>query len=135
MAYSALGEALKLRGRLDEAAAVFVSVASALNPRSAAAYWALGKVRALQVDEFESDPDDANDPSHQYAMAHKLHPSQFRLDGSRVRRIEPMSPEKEARLNAEAAERRQRILDELKDGRRKLKVAGDGKVVGEQRLE
>ena len=69
----ALGQALQDRSRLDEAAAVFKGVTTSLNPRSAVAYWALGKVRAESIDEFDSDPEDPNDPSHCYEQAAKAY--------------------------------------------------------------
>ena len=52
-------------------------------------------------------------------------PDEFNADGTRVRRVEPMTPEREAQQEEEAKERRQRVLQELKDGTRTLNVAGD----------
>ena len=123
--HHALGQALQDDQRDAEAAAIFEAIATSLNPRSARAYWALGKVRAKNIDEWDSDPDDPNDPSHYYAQAARLQPAEFQEDGSRVRRVEPMTPEREEREEREAHERRQRILTELKDGTRKLSYADE----------
>lgn len=128
LAHMSLGQALQDRKRLDEAAAVFVGVTTSVNPASAQAYWALGKARAVGVDEWDSDPEDPLDPSHCYARAHALQPTEFKLDGTRVRRVEPMTPEREAREAAEASARRKRVLEELRDGTRTFNVAGEGDV-------
>lgn len=125
MAHIALGHALHDRARHGEAAAVFQGVTASVNPRSAQAYWGLGKVRADGIDEWDSDPDDPNDPSHCYEQAAKLQPAEFKPDGTRVRRVEPMTPEREERRDEEARERRQRVLQELKDGTRTMNVAGE----------
>ena len=122
-----LGQALKERARHEDAAAVFEDITTSLNPRSAQAYWALGKVRAMGVDEWEADPEDPRDPSHCYEHAARLQPAEFMPDGTRVKRVEPRTPEREAAEEAQAHERRQRVLRELSDGTRSLKlnVAGD----------
>jgi tetratricopeptide (TPR) repeat protein len=125
MVHMALGQALQDRSRLDEAAATYKGITTALNPRSAVAYWALGKVRAAGIDEFDSDPEDPNDPSHCYEQAAQLQPDEFRPDGTRFRKMEPMTPEREEREEAEARERRQQVLKEWQDGTRSMNVAGD----------
>ena len=58
MAYYSLGHVLKDRLDLQGAKELFSIIASRVNPRSAQAYWALGKVHAASRDEFDSDPDD-----------------------------------------------------------------------------
>ena len=100
-------------------------MASRLNPQSAQAYWGLGKLAALSVDEFESDPDDPADPSHMYALAARLQPAEYKLDGTRVRRIEHQTPEREARIEAEAKARREKFLEDVKEGNRQMKFAGE----------
>jgi hypothetical protein len=90
----------------------------------AQAYWGLGKLRALIVDEFDSDPDDPEDPSHYYQVAARLQPVEYRLDGTRVKRVEPKTPEREAKLEQEAQEKRDRLLSDLHGGKRKMKFAG-----------
>ena len=120
MSRFALGQALKDRGRHDEAAAAFEHITVSLNTRSAQAYWALGQVRAIGVDEWDSDPDDPRDPSHCYEHAARLQPTEFRPDGTRVKRVEPRTPESVEREEREARERRQRVLQELRDGTRKM---------------
>jgi hypothetical protein len=120
MVHYALGQLLQRRERHSEAEAVYTGITISVNPQSAQAYWALGKVRAEGYDEWESDPDDVDDPSHCYAQAAALQPTEFQLDGTRIRRIEPMTPEREEEQNRRAIERRQRILQELKDGTRSL---------------
>mmetsp|Transcript_37570 Transcript_37570/g.103680 ORF Transcript_37570/g.103680 Transcript_37570/m.103680 type:complete len:273 (-) Transcript_37570:232-1050(-) len=122
MAYHALGRALRDGGRYDEAGAAYLSVAARLNPQSAQAYWAMGKLAALTVDEFESDPDDPNDPSHHYAVAARLQPAQYLLDGTRQRRVEPGSEERKAK---EAQEKREALMAGIKDGSRQMKYAGE----------
>ena len=125
MAAYALGDALHDRARHDEAERIFHGITTTLNPRSAQAYWALGKVRAVDIDEFDSDPSDPRDPFHCYEHAARLKPDEFQPDGTRVKRVEPMTPEREEREEREARERRQQVLAELKDGRRTLNY-GDG---------
>ena len=127
MTHIAIGQALHDRGRHTEAATVYEGITAALNPRSAQAYWALGKVRADGVDEWDSDPEDPNDPSHCYEHAARLKPDEFRPDGTRVKRVEPMTPEREEREDREARERRQRVLEELRDGTRTMSVAGESR--------
>lgn len=125
MSHTALGQALHERGRHAEAATVYEHVTVSLNPTSAQAYWHLGQVRAVGVDEWESDPDDPHDPSHCYEHAARLKPDEFRPDGTRVKRVTPKTPEAEEKEEKEAKERRQRVLQELQDGTRKMSVAGD----------
>ena len=125
MARLALGHALHDRQQYSQAAAAFEDITVTLNPRSAHAYWALGKVRASTRDEFESDPEDPSDPSHMYELASSLLPNEFQPDGTRVKRVEPMTPERQEREEQEAKERRQRVLQEWKDGTRPMRVAGD----------
>ena len=125
MARFALGQALQDRERHDEAAAIYEDITTTLNPNSAQAYWALGKVRAVGIDEFDSDPDDPRDPSHCYEHAARLQPVEFQPDGTRVKRVEAKTPEREQREEREARERRQQVLAELRDGTRKLNY-GDG---------
>jgi len=120
MAHYALGQALQDRRRHDEAAEVFEGITTSLNPRSAQAYWALGKVRAVGVDEWDSDPEDPRDPSHCYEHAARLQPAEFRLDGTRVKLTEPMTPEREEREAREAQERRHHVLQQLRDGTRSV---------------
>ena len=127
MAYQALGQALKDRTRFTEAAHVLHTVATQLNPRSAQAYWALGKVHALTVDEFDSDPDDPADPSHYYELASRLQPAQYRLDGTRVKWVEPMTPEREIKLQKEAKDKREKLISDLQQGKRSLNYAGDAR--------
>lgn len=69
MAYYSLGHVLKDRLDLQGAKEIFSIIASRVNPRSAQAYWALGKVHAASRDEFDSDPDDEEDPQHFYEKA------------------------------------------------------------------
>ena len=123
MVHYSLGQVLQERGRHTEAADVFETITSTINPRSAQAYWALGKVRAKGVDEWEGDPDDPLDPSHCYEQASRLRPDEFGADGSRTRRVEPMTPEREEREQREAQERRQRLLREMQDGTANLNYA------------
>ena len=125
MSHTALGQALHERGRHAEAAAVYEHITISLNPASAQAYWHLGQVRAVGVDEWESDPDDPHDPSHCYEHAARLKPDEFRPDGTRVKRVTPKTPEAEEKEEKEAKERRQRVLQELQDGTRKMSVAGE----------
>ena len=128
MAYYALGQTLKERSDMSGAAAVFETIASRLNPLSAQAYWALGHVRALTRDEFESDPGDEDDPSHCYEMAATLQPAEYAPDGARTRRVEPMTPEREERLERESRERRETFLADLTEGRRTIRYAGEANV-------
>lgn len=125
MAHYSLGQALQDDERLSEAAAVFEGITTKLNPRSAQAYWALGKVRAKSVDEFDADPDDPMDPSHCYEQAARLQPEGFKADGTRVRKIEPRTPEVEEREKEETKARRERVLAELKAGTRTFKYADE----------
>lgn len=123
--YHALGQALRDDGRLAEANDAYLSVAVRVNPKSAQAYWGLGKLAALSRDEFESDPDDPDDPSHYYALAARLQPVEYQLDGTRIRRVEPNTPEREARREAEAKERRERFLSDVQAGNRQMRYAGE----------
>jgi tetratricopeptide (TPR) repeat protein len=125
MAHIALGQALQERERHDDAAAVYEGITASVNPRSAQAYWSLGKMRAVGRDEWESDPDDPRDPSHCYEQAARLNPTEYHADGTRTKRVEPMTPEREEREEREAKERRERVLGELREGKRTLDV-GDG---------
>ena len=133
MARMALGRALHDRQRHDEATEVFQGIVASLNPRSAEAYWALGRVRSSSAthDEWEGDPSDPSDPTYWYEKAADLQPKEFHPDGKRVRKVQPdrrgerSNAENEARQEAEASERRQRVLEELQDGTRKLTVATD----------
>ena len=131
MAHMALGHALHDRSRLDEAAAAFQGIFTSLNPKSAEAYWAFGRVRASGVtDEWDGDPSDPSDPSYWYEQATQLAPDEFRPDGTRVRRVEPdrrgerSNAENEARQDADARARRQKVLKELQDGSRTINMAG-----------
>jgi hypothetical protein len=122
--------------------------ATSLNPKDAQAYWGLGKARAVGVDEFDSDPEDPADPSHCYAQASALRPSEFMPDGTRVRsseilhallcragspstraaqvkRVEPMTPEREESTEREAKVRREKFVSGLADGSRQLRYPGD----------
>jgi hypothetical protein len=123
MVRHALGRLLQDRTQHSEAAALY-EASTRLDPQNAQAYWALGNVRALGADEWEGDPDDPNDPSHCYAHAARLQPDEFRLDGTRVRRVEPNTPEREAERERKAGERRERLLRDLKEGRQDFKYAG-----------
>lgn len=125
MVHYALGQALQDSDQHSEAASVYEGITTSVNPRSAQAYWALGKVRAKGVDEWDSDPDDPNDPSHCYEQASRLQPGEFMPDGTRVRRLEPMTAEREAREAREARERREKVLDDLREGRQTLKYAAE----------
>ena len=118
-----LGQVLQDGERLEEAASVFEAITTSLNPRSAQAYWALGKVRSRSVDEWDSDPDDPADPSHCYETAARLRPEEFQPDGGRVRRVEPRTPELEAREEADARDRRQQLLQQMQEGTRTLSYA------------
>lgn len=121
----ALGHALQDQGHQSEAFHVFQRIAAKVNPKSAQAYWAMGRIHAKNVDEWDSDPDDPNDPSHFYQMAAQLQPTNFKPDGTRVRVVEPKTPESEARQESEAKTRRAKLLEELKDGTRTLKYADE----------
>ena len=125
MSQYSLGQALQHRDRHDEAASVFEGITGSLNPKSAQAYWALGKVRAKGLDEWDSDPEDPKDPSHCYEHAARLQPAEFQPDGTRIKRVEPMTPEREEREEREAREKRQQVLRDLNDGTRSLNVAGE----------
>ena len=124
-AYYAIGQLMFGRGRHEEAAQSFHTITLAVDPGSARAYWALGEARARSpaYDEFESDPNDPNDPSHSYAIASRLAPS-FQPDGTRVRHVAASTPEREAREAREAAQRRETILREMRDGATTLRYAG-----------
>ena len=97
MVYYSLGQALKDQLDLQGAAETFSAIAR-FNPRSAQAYWALGKVQtstshlcpghscracplaqvhAATRDEFDSDPEDPNDPSHFYEIAVSFNPTRL----------------------------------------------------------
>mmetsp|Transcript_29931 Transcript_29931/g.72884 ORF Transcript_29931/g.72884 Transcript_29931/m.72884 type:complete len:263 (+) Transcript_29931:52-840(+) len=125
MAYHALGKALRDAGRLEEANSTYISLATQVNPQSAHAYWGMGKVGSLALDEFDADPDDPADPSRFYAIAAKLQPKEFQLDGTRVRQVEPKTPEREAKIEQEAKERREQFVRDLNEGNQKMKYAGD----------
>lgn len=125
MTHFALGQALQDSKQHAEAASVYETITTTVNSRSAQAYWALGKLRATQVDEWDSDPDDPNDPSHFYEKASRLQPNEFKLDGTRTRRVEPKTPEREEREEREARARRQKILADIKEGRETLKYAAE----------
>ncbi|KAL3920249.1 MAG: hypothetical protein SGPRY_005323 [Prymnesium sp.] len=122
MAYEALGRALREAGRVDEANQTYYA-AMQMNPKSAQAYWGLGKVAQMTVDEFDSDPEDPNDPSHFFEIAAKLRPDEYQLDGTRQRKIEPKTPEKEAEQEAEAKRRRDKFLEDAKAGKHNVKYA------------
>ena len=161
MAYYSLGNVLKDRLDLQGAKEVFSMIASRVNPRSAQAYWALGKVHAASRDEFDSDPDDEDDPEHFYEKAVRLppctpglrarlvaspsmipictvplntqaalKPETFSADGSRIRLIEPMTPERETRLEDEAQGRREAFLAGLNGGSTRMRVAGEDEAEG-----
>ena len=115
MAVVTLGMALQERHRHDESEEI-LKAGVQVNPKSATTHWALGRVRAATIDEFDSDPEDERDPSHCYEAAHKLKPDEFRPDGTRVRRVDaPKTPEQKRREEAEAEERRGRKLKEMKE--------------------
>lgn len=125
MFYHALGQALRDRGRggdRDRAEAVYRAALS-FNPRSAQSYWALGKLHADGRDEFESDPEDEADPTQFYERAAALRPDEYGADGSRIRRVEPNTPEREERLDREGRERREAFLQGMKDGTRTVNYA------------
>ena len=119
MAYHGLGQALSDRGLLADAAETYRVVASRLNPRSAQAYWALGKVLARTRDEFDSDPEDPDDPSHFYELAASLRPVEFGADGSRTRRVKPELSAQEVQAKREA------VMHDLKTGKRRVRIAGE----------
>ena len=142
MAYHGLGQALSDRGLFADAAETYRVVASRLNPRSAQAYWALGKVLARTRDEFDSDPEDPEDPSHFYELAAALKPLEFGPDGSRTRRVKP-EPSPQVRMRhrtlasrfplrraavwspQEVQAKRDAAMDDLRTGRRRVRIAGE----------
>lgn len=54
-----------------------------------------------------------------------LKPETFSADGSRIRLIEPMTPERETRLDGEAQGRREAFLAGLNGGSTRMRVAGE----------
>ena len=75
-------------------------------------------------DEWDSDPLDDDDPSGFYEVAALLQPDSYFADGSRVRQFEPMTPEREEKLEAEAEARREQFLAGLQSGDGKVRYAG-----------
>ena len=124
MVYYSLGQALKDRLDLRAAAETFSAI-TRLNPRSAQAYWALGKVHATGRDEFEADPDDPDDPGRFYEIAARLQPETFFADGARIRLVEPMTPQREADLDAEAKARREAFAADVQSGSTRVRYAGE----------
>jgi hypothetical protein len=113
--------------RIAEAIAVFKGITSKINTKSAQAYWSLGKLLARGVDEFDSDSDTnaPDDPSLLFEQAARLNPMNFKPDGTRVRLVELRTPEVEQREEREVQKRRERILDEMHEGKHSFKYADE----------
>ena len=82
-------------------------------------------MHASTRDEWESDPLDELDPVHFYERAAALEPGTYKADGSRTAKVEPMTPEREAREKKESAERREQLLKDMRSGKFKTRFAGD----------
>ena len=127
MSHYSFGQALQDDERIAEAIAVFKGITSKINSKSAQAYWSLGKLLARGVDEFDSDsdPNAPDDPSLLFEQAARLNPMNFKPDGTRVRLVELRTPEVEQREEREVQKRRERILDEMHEGKHSFKYADE----------
>ena len=67
--------------------------------------------------------EDEADPTQFYERAAALRPDEYGADGSRIRRVEPNTHEREERLDREGRERREAFLQGMKDGTRTVNYA------------